>query len=86
MYTTVYVQKGKRVKPSLAAAGDNSPRFNRLYIMDKTTGTRYLIDTGSDLYPPQKHRQHRVKTEPYQLYAANGLVITTYGMITLHLV
>jgi len=43
----VNVQKRKQVRPSLAA-GNNSPKFNRLYIMDKTTNSRYLIDIGSD--------------------------------------
>jgi len=53
----MYFQEGKRVGP----AGDNSSRFSRLYVMDKTTGTRYLIDTGSNVsvYSPQKRGRQR---------------------------
>jgi len=85
MHTTMRVQKGKRVGPSLEAAGDNSPKLRRLYVTDRTSGIRYLIDTGSDVsvYPPQKHRMFRGKAEPYQFYAANGSVIPTYGTKTL---
>jgi len=85
MHAAVHIQEGKRVGPSLAAAGDNSPKLRRLYVIDKITGIRYLIDTGSDVsvYPPQKHHMFRGKADPYQLYAANGSVIPTYGTKTL---
>jgi len=85
MHTAVHIQEGKRVGLSLAAAGDTSPKLRRLHVTDKVTGIRYLIDTGSDVsvYPPQKHQMFRGKAEPYQLYAANGSVIPTYGMKTL---
>jgi len=85
MHSAVHFQTGKRVGPSLAAADDRSPKLCRLYVIDKTTGTRYLIDTGSDVsvYPPQKHQMFRGKAEQYQLYAANWSVILTYGTRTL---
>jgi len=75
---------GKQVGLSLAAAGDTRPKVSRLLIMDKTTDVRYLIDTGSDVsvYPPRKHRQFKGKIE-YQLYAANGSIIPTYGTVML---
>jgi len=61
------------------------PKVSRLLIMDKTTGTRYLIDTESDvsIFQPKKHRPYRGKMELYQLYAVNGSVIPTYGTVTL---
>jgi len=85
MHAAVRIQEGKRVGLSLAAAGDDSPKLCRLYVTDRRTGIKYLIDTGSDVsvYPPQKHHMFRGKAEPYQLYAANGSVIPTYGTKTL---
>jgi len=82
--TAMHVQEGKRVGLLLAAAGDNGPKLCRLYVIDRTSGIRYLVDTGSDVsvYPPQKHRMFRGKAEPYQLYA-NGSVIPTYETKTL---
>jgi len=35
------------------------------------------------VFPPQKHKMLRGKMELYQLYAANGSVIPTYGTVTL---
>jgi len=84
MYTPMYVC-GKQPGQSLNAANDNSPQVSRLHATDRTTGVRYLVDTGSDVsvYPPQGLRQRRKKAEEYQLYAANGTIIPTYGTITL---
>jgi len=82
----VHIQgEEKRVGLSLAAASDKSPKICRLYVTDKTTKIKYLVDTGSDVsvVPPQKHKMLRGKLEPYQLYAANGSAIPTYGTVTL---
>lgn len=52
---------------------------NRLFVRDKTTGLKFLIDTGSDisLLPIQD----KVKPRPSDivLYAANNTRINTYG-------
>lgn len=46
----------------------------------------FLVDTGSDLcaYPRTALRQQRARTD-YQLFAANGTVIPTYGWVQLEL-
>ena len=46
----------------------------------------FLVDTGSDLcvYPRTALRQHRSKSD-YQLFAANGTIIPTYGWVHLQL-
>ncbi|KAM0726709.1 Retrovirus-related Pol polyprotein from transposon 297 [Formica fusca] len=51
---------------------------------DNKTKTPYLIDTGSDVcvYPRNLVKGAR-GADAYQLYAANGSVIRTYGQITL---
>lgn len=53
---------------------------------DKTSKLNFLVDTGSDLcvYPRGLLREPRAKTD-YQLFAANGTVISTYGWTQLQL-
>ncbi|XP_071632816.1 uncharacterized protein [Temnothorax longispinosus] len=65
------------------AANNDSPRPCRLFLTDKKTKTRYLIDTGSDIsvYPHQQRRRNQ--KEKYELYAANGSTIATYGSTNL---
>lgn len=63
------------------AAEDCPSSTGRLFVTDRRSKVQFLVDTGSDLcvYPrsalPQQRRQ---KTE-YQLCAANGTTINTYG-------
>lgn len=58
----------------------------RLFVTDRATKTRYLVDTGSDLcvLPRTLAHSHHEKTD-YKLCAANGSVINTYGDVTLNL-
>lgn len=66
------------------ATNDGSPGPCRLYMTDRHTQTRYLIDTGSDVsvYPCAMARTKRSPTA-CDLYAANGTRILTYGSITI---
>lgn len=68
------------------AANDCLACNGRLFITDKQTKIKYLIDTGSDLcvFPRTATKDRRLKSE-YELYAANNTVINTYGYITLDL-
>jgi cleavage and polyadenylation specificity factor subunit 1 len=52
----------------------------RLFITDKTTKRQFLVDTGSDLcvYPRRLVPRRRERTT-YDLCAANGTTIHTYG-------
>lgn len=62
-------------------ATDDCPRASgRLFVTDSKTKTQFLVDTGSDLcvYPYSAIKQRRSKTN-YQLSAANGSTINTYG-------
>ncbi|XP_057340579.1 uncharacterized protein LOC130677744 [Microplitis mediator] len=77
---------GNREGESLATESDSLASSNRLFVIDLTTNTQYLVDSGSDLsvYP-----YGRMKCKPtpvgYQLHAANGSLIETFGCITLSL-
>ncbi|GFR32454.1 retrovirus-related Pol polyprotein from transposon opus [Trichonephila clavata] len=62
--------------------------INRLYLSDRTSRSKYLIDTGADvsvipLITVSKH----LPPASLQLFAANGTVISTYGqkLVTLDL-
>jgi len=66
------------------AASDNNSKFRRLFMKDRISKIGYLIDTGSDVsvYPHSMIRD-KPRAEAYQLYAANGSEIKTYGTLTL---
>ena len=52
----------------------------RLFITDRVSKQRYLVDTGSDLCVfPRKLLPGRRERTDYNLYAANGTTIPTYG-------
>lgn len=67
------------------ATSDCRGTAGRLFITDHNLKTQFLIDTGSDIcvYPVSALRQHRSKTT-YQLSAANGSAIDTYGYIDIN--
>lgn len=68
------------------AASDVSPRTRRLFIIDRKTREQYLVDTGSDVSVYSRKRVTGIKhKEKYELFAANGIVIPTYGNLTFQL-
>lgn len=79
-------QGGKRDGQSLVATNDCPSSTGRLFVTDRSSNTQFLVDTGSDLcvYPRSALRERRAKTD-YELSAANGSVIETYGFIDLTL-
>lgn len=68
-------------------ATDDCPSTNgRLFVTDKRTKIQFLVDTGSDLcvFPRSSVKQRRSRTT-YELFAANGTPIATYGYAHLDL-
>lgn len=67
-------------------AADDCPRSTgRLFVTDRTTKTQFLVDTGSDLCVyPRRLLSNRVCTN-YELVAANGTPIKTFGFLDLNL-
>lgn len=61
-------------------ATDDCPSSGRLFVTDRRTKIQFLVDTGSDLcvFPRTMLRERRASTN-YQLFAANGTRIPTYG-------
>lgn len=68
------------------AADDCLTRAGRLFVTDRKSKTQFLVDTGSDLcvFPRYVLREQRAKSN-YQLSAANGTIIDTYGYLQLNL-
>lgn len=77
---------GKLDGPSLMATSDDRPTTRRLFVTDRENGTEFLVDTGADLcvFPRRLVRGRRNKTG-YELSAANGSPVATYGTITMSL-
>lgn len=65
-------------------ATDGCPGASRLFVVDSRSKVQFLIDTGSDLcvFPRAKLRDRRSSTN-YNLCAANGSIINTYGYVNL---
>jgi len=81
MHSTLYMGAGKPAGQSLMAAGDACPATSRrLFVRDKTSGIRFLIDTGADICVfPRTLIPGRLRQSDYTLSAANGTPIATYG-------
>ena len=67
-------------------ASDPSPSSHRLLVTDFHSKTQFLVDTGADLcvLPRQMNRGPCEKSS-YELSAANGTTIATYGAVLLTL-
>lgn len=58
----------------------DSSSTRRLFLTDKATKTQYLIDTGADVsILPASFKTKLEQPDAYELYAANGTPIKTYG-------
>lgn len=68
------------------ATNDCPLSTGRLFVTDRRTKIQFLVDTGSDLcvFPRSALKERRPKTT-YQLSAANGSTINTYGDLYLKL-
>ncbi|XP_068623984.1 UDP-glycosyltransferase UGT5-like [Battus philenor] len=69
-------QQGQSVKPTT----DCKPNSRRLFVLDKSSKQRFLIDTGSDIccFTP-KYTQGRPQLSTLHLSAANGTSIKTWN-------
>ena len=67
-----------------SASGQQPSRL--FYITDKTTGTRFLVDTGADVsvIPPSQY-ERRQPSDHFTLQAVNNTPIATYGTRSLTL-
>ena len=87
MYLTLYMDAGKPAGQSLMAAGDTCPATSRLLFMrDKASGNRFVIDTGAGICVCLRTLVLGwLRMSDYMLPAANGTHIATYGTRTMTL-
>ncbi len=71
---------GKCTRESLMTGSESQKISHRLYIRDRSSGTEYLVGTGSDVsvFPKEWSRNETPKIG-HTLQAANGSIIQTYG-------
>lgn len=83
MSSTVQFQGGKLTpSSSTSAVSDDVSSQNRLIIMDRIHGTKYLVDTGADISViPYTERGNPRVSQDLKLFAANGSTIDTYGVV-----
>jgi cleavage and polyadenylation specificity factor subunit 1 len=87
MHNAMHLDVGKQLGQSLMAADDMRPTTSRrLFVRDKSSGIQFLIDTGADLcvYPRSLIRRPP-RVSDYELSAANGTPIATYGTVLMSL-
>ncbi|GBN21462.1 hypothetical protein AVEN_203532-1 [Araneus ventricosus] len=84
--TTLLIPVGKLGSPSLGPSDDGATEIHRLYLSDKSTASKFLIDTGADIsvIPPSTSKQHCQKSKLH-LFVANGTEIPTFGQLLLKL-
>ncbi|UYV63199.1 hypothetical protein LAZ67_2003414 [Cordylochernes scorpioides] len=62
-----------------SAAGQNIRRNSRLFVSDKNTGMRFLVDSGNDVSLIPFKGKIGTTLNDFKLYAANGTEISTHG-------
>ncbi|GFT38507.1 retrovirus-related Pol polyprotein from transposon 297 [Nephila pilipes] len=55
--------------------------INRLYLSDRTSRSKYLIDTGDLSVIPLTTASKHLPHTSLQLFTANGTIISTYGQL-----
>jgi hypothetical protein len=88
MYTASLFPPAGKLKQQLPAANvcTTTTTTGSLFITDRVSKRRFLIDTGSDLCVfPRKLVPGRRERVNYDLFAANGSTIPTYGWIPVSL-
>jgi hypothetical protein len=87
VFTTLHLQvSGKLTQQASTAVNVCKTVTSHLFITDKTSKRRFLIDTGSDLCVfPRKLIPQRKSRVNYDLSVANGTTIPTYGWLPLSL-
>ncbi|GBP51092.1 hypothetical protein EVAR_31816_1 [Eumeta japonica] len=80
------LQGKKYIGQSLMAADGCPNAPSRLFVTDRRTKIQFLVDIGSELcvFPRSVVLQRHTRTT-YQMRAANGASVNTYGYINLEL-
>ncbi|GFX02315.1 retrovirus-related Pol polyprotein from transposon opus [Trichonephila clavipes] len=76
-----FVQK-KRVSSVIAGMAEPSKHTSRLFLLDRKSGQKFLIDSGSEICViPPSPTMNKSPQSNFSLFAANNTKITAYGMV-----
>ncbi|XP_076663697.1 uncharacterized protein LOC143366469 [Andrena cerasifolii] len=79
-YCFYHERFGVRAHKCVKPFGDEQAQQSRLKVMDRESGARFLVDTGSDVSVIPKHMGRRKQHgTTFKLYTANGSPIDTFG-------
>ena len=82
----MHLEYGKRDHPSVNTANDDGLASHRIFVMDRYSKISFLVDTGADICVYPRNKIHgAVNRNEYELFAANGTRIATYGTIAINL-
>ncbi|GFY16605.1 transposon Ty3-G Gag-Pol polyprotein [Trichonephila clavipes] len=76
-----FVQK-KRVSSVIAGMAEPSQHTSRLFLLDRMSGQKFLIDSGSEICViPPSPTMNKSPQSNFSLFAANNTKIPAYGMV-----
>ncbi|GFU13257.1 transposon Tf2-9 polyprotein [Trichonephila clavipes] len=76
-----FVQK-KRVSSVIAGMAEPSKHTSRLFVLDRKSGQKFLIDSGSEICViPPSPTMNKSPQSNFSLFAANNTKIPAYGMV-----
>ncbi|GFX14716.1 transposon Tf2-8 polyprotein [Trichonephila clavipes] len=76
-----FVQK-KRVSSVIAGMAEPSKHTSRLFLLDRKSGQKFLIDSGSEICViPPSPTMNKSPQSNFSLFAANNTKIPAYGMV-----
>lgn len=81
----MYLQAGKRQPATLGEASSVAGKSNRLFIHDKISGHRFLVDSGAAISTLAIKSTTKLVPDRIGLRAVNGTQISTFGKTTLAL-
>ncbi|GFX02625.1 hypothetical protein TNCV_728791 [Trichonephila clavipes] len=77
-----FVQKKKRVSSVIAGKAEPSKHTSRLFLLDRKSGQKFLIDSGSEICViPPSPTMNKSPQSNFSLFAANNTKIPAYGMV-----
>ncbi|GFS38425.1 retrovirus-related Pol polyprotein from transposon 297 [Nephila pilipes] len=88
VHKAMFLPGGKLERPSLGSPGGDTKLINRLYLSDRTSKSKYLIDSRAEVSVVPSTAASKHHPPAYlQLFAVNGTIISTYNqhLLTLDL-
>ncbi|GFX04352.1 retrovirus-related Pol polyprotein from transposon 17.6 [Trichonephila clavipes] len=74
--------KKKRVSSVIAGMAEPSQHTSRLFLLDRKSGQKFLIDSGSEICViPPSPTMNKSPQSNFSLFAANNTKIPAYGMV-----